>query len=136
MSIPNSKASANSKAKSLAERAEERFFTLDHVGTVRHIEGFDLNAITPLAKRILRDHGAEFEDATEKVKGITVYTNIASSFGDEGFTVWLKASQFEGVGVLLDVKIFHSTEYSAAADEELSRFTAELEERVAELGPT
>ena len=136
MSIPDSKAGATSGSKSFAARAEERFFTLDHVGTVRHFEGLDLNAIAPLAKRILLDHGAEFEDATETLNGITVYTSIASSFGGGKFTVWLKASQFEGVGVLMDVKIFHSTEQSAAADEELSGLMAELEERVARLRST
>jgi len=132
LSTPSLTPDDNSGAKTFAETAEERFFTLDHVGVVRHIEGYDLQAVIPVVRQILQDRRAKFEDAIETVNGIAVYTNVASLSKIDEFTLWVKASQFEGVGVLLDVKVFHTTERSAKADEELSRLVAELEDRVAE----
>ena len=133
MSMPSSTGSGTEGSKSLAATAEERFFTLDHVGVVRHVEGVDLTAVVPQVKRLLDRRGATFEDATEVVNGITVYTSIAH-FAKSGFTMWVKASEFEGVGILVDAKVFHDPEGGAAADEELSEFMAELEEGIAGRG--
>lgn len=119
---------------SLAATAEERFFTLDHVGAVRHIEGADLRSVLPHVKAMLNEGGAKFEDAVEELRGMMVYTNIATFKPPKGLTLWVKATQFEGVGVVVDAKLFHTTDQSAEADEELSRFMAELEERVLRRG--
>ncbi|MDG6898232.1 MAG: hypothetical protein JRN24_00695 [Nitrososphaerota archaeon] len=109
---------------SLAALAEERFFTLDHVGVVRHFEGVDLQAAMPRVKSTIARHGGPIEDAVEEVRGLPVYTAIAPL--RNGMTVWFKVTHFEGVGVVVDAKIFHATDQSAEADELLSRFVDEL----------
>lgn len=109
---------------SLAARAEERFFTLDHVGVVRHFEGVDLEGIIPRVKAAIARNGGPVEDAVEELRGLPVYTAIAPL--KNGMTIWVKATHFAGVGVVVDAKLFHSTEQSAEADEMLSRFVDEL----------
>lgn len=114
----------------LAARAEERFFTLDHVGVVRHFEGVEMPPVQSLVRTMLGERGAAFEDSLEELRGRVVYTNIATLQAGGELTLWLKATLFEGVGVVVDAKLFHSTEQSAEADELLSRFVGELQDRV------
>ena len=128
MSTQGSTPKPNDTAGSFAARAEERFFTLDHVGVVRHIEGVELQGVMPQVKSILAAHGGQTEDALEEIRGMPVYTAIATL--RNGLTVWVKATQVGGVGVVVDAKLFHSTEQSAQADEQLSLFIDELQERV------
>lgn len=130
MSTPSSAPKHEDSSKSFAARAEERFFALDHVGVVRHFEGVDLNRLMPQAKTMLAERGAAYEDDLEELRGRLVYTNVATPQSPHGMTLWLRATLFEGVGVLVDAKLFHSTEQSAEADELLSRFIAELQQKM------
>lgn len=123
MSTPDS-AQNGPDSPSLAARAEERFFALDHVGVVRHFEGVDLQAIVPRLKSMLGREGGPVEDAVEQVRGLPVYTAIAPL--KDGMTAWFKVTHFEGVGVVVDAKLFHSTDQSAEADELLARFLGQL----------
>lgn len=134
MSTVDSTPKRSDRPGSLAAEAEERFFTLDHVGVVRHFEGVDLGHVASLVRAMLGERGARFEDATEELRGRAVYTNIATLQSDGGMILWLKATLFEGVGVVVDAKLFHSTEQSAEADELLSRLVGNLEERVLKRG--
>lgn len=120
---------ASDSPASLAARAEERFFTLDHVGVVRHVEGVGIQQVQSAVRAMLAERGAGFEDALEELRGRVVYTNIAR-LPAGGLTLWLTATLVERVGVVVDAKLYHSTEESAVADEELSRLVGELEERV------
>lgn len=115
-----------------AARAEERFFTLDHVGVVRHFEGVDLQGVIPQVKSILAAQGGQVEDALEEIGGMAVYTAIAP-FG-EGLTAWLKATQVGEVGVVVDAKLFHSTDQSAQADERLTLLVDQLQRMIHEQG--
>lgn len=134
MSTPDSAPKARDSTRSLADRAEERFFTLDHVGVVRHFEGVDLQRVVPLVRAMLDERGAKFEDAIEELRGRVSYTSIGSLQSGDELTLWLKATLVEGVGVVVDAKLFHSTEQSAQADEQLSRFIGELQERILKQG--
>lgn len=129
MSTQGSEPKASSPG-TLASRAEERFFTLDHVGVVRHIEGVGLDLVVSSLEPILGEGMARVERATEEIRGLMVHTCIAPDWPRPPFTLWLTAKQFEGVGVVVDAKIFHSTDSSAEADEELSRFMERLQEDV------
>lgn len=130
MSTPDSAPKASDSPRSLSARAEERFFTLDHVGVVRHFEGVDLQRMVPVVKAMLHERVARFEDAIEELRGRVTYTNIATLQSDGDLTLWLKATLMEGVGVVVDAKLFHTTEQSAEADEQLSLFVGELQERI------
>jgi len=132
LSTPGSAPKPDDAAGSFSARAEERFFTLDHVGVVRHFEGVELQSVMPQVKSILAVHGGQTEDALEEIRGMAVYTAIAAL--RNGLTVWVKATQVGGVGVVVDAKLFHSTDQSAEADELLTRLVDELQERV--LGPS
>lgn len=114
---------------SLAARAEERFFTLDHVGVVRHLEGMDLEGLVPCLKEVLSGRSPKSEESIEEVRGLKVYTNVSENLKGGNLTLWVKATQVEGVGVVVDAKLFHSTDESAEADEELSDLMNELQAR-------
>ena len=130
MSTQGSAPKPSDTAGSLAARAEERFFTLDHVGVVRHFEGMGLQSVLPQVKSILAAHSGKTEDALEEIRGMSVYTAISAL--ENGLTVWIKATEVGGVGVVVDAKLFHSTDQSAQADEQLSQFIDELQERLLE----
>jgi hypothetical protein len=130
LSTPSSAPKANDRGGTLASQAEERFFTLDHVGVVRHFEGVGLDRITLSVSATVDASKTKVEQATEEVGGRTVYTCIASDWPRRPLVLWLKATLFEGVGVLVDAKIFHPTESSAEADEALSSFMEKLGEGV------
>ena len=124
MSTPDSTPKPADKV-SIAAQAEERFFTLDHVGVVRHLEGVDLQGIMPRVRSIVAAHGGPVEEAVEELRGLPVYTAIAP-LGNK-MTVWFKVTHFAGVGVVVEAKLFHSTEDSAQADEQLSILMDELQ---------
>ena len=122
----------NDETGSFAARAEERFFTLDHVGVVRHFEGVELQRVQSAVRSMLDKRGSGYEDALEERRGRMVYTNVASIRPEGGLTLWVSATLVEPVGVVVDAKLFHSTEQSAEADEQLSLFIDELQERILE----
>lgn len=128
MSTQGSTPKPSDTATGLAARAEERFFTLDHVGVVRHFEGMELKGVTPQLKSILAAHGGKTEDALEELRGLPVYTAISAL--SSGMTIWVKATQVGGVGVVVDAKLFHSTDQSAEADELLTRLVDEIQEKM------
>ncbi|MDG6953516.1 MAG: hypothetical protein JRN33_00830 [Nitrososphaerota archaeon] len=117
---------------SLAEKAEERFFALDHVGVVRHFEGVEMRHVRSAVRSMLDESGSGYEDALEERRGRAVYTNVASIRSEGGLTLWLCATLVEPVGVVVDAKLFHSTEQSAEADEQLSLFVNRLQAKVLE----
>ncbi|MDG6911217.1 MAG: hypothetical protein JRN18_02590 [Nitrososphaerota archaeon] len=125
---------ASDETGSLAGRAEERFFTLDHVGVVRHFEGAELQRVQSAVRSMLDERGSGYEDALEERRGRKVYTNVASLRQEGGLTLWVSATLVEPVGVVVEAKLFHSTEQSAEADEQLSLFVNGLQERVIERG--
>ncbi len=130
MSTAGSIPKPSDSARSLAARAEERFFTLDHVGVVRHFEGVDLNNVVSSLGEMVDAQGGKLERMTEDLRGRLVHTCIVELWRGESLTLWLTATQVEGVGVVVDAKIFHPTEQTAQADEELSRLMGELEGRI------
>ena len=134
MSTPGSARMASDTPGSLAARAEERFFTLDHVGVVRHFEGVEMRHVRSAVRSMLDERGSGYEDALEERRGRVVYTNVASIRPEGSLTMWLSATLVEPVGVVVDAKLFHSTEQSAEADEQLSLFVNELQKRVLERG--
>ncbi len=123
---------ASDAPASLAARAEERFFTMDHVGVVRHIEGIGLEKVEAAVRAMLGGRGVGYQDAVEELRGRTVYTNVAELRPGGSFTLWVSVTLVSPVGVVVDAKLFHRTEESAEADEELSRFVEELQVRALE----
>ncbi|MDV3293837.1 MAG: hypothetical protein LYZ70_06165 [Nitrososphaerales archaeon] len=130
MFIAGSTPKSNDSTRSLAARAEERFFTLDHVGVVRHFEGVDLDRVVSSLGEMVGAQGRKVEQATEDLRGRLVHTCVVEPWQSEPLILWLTATQVEGVGVVVDAKIFHPTEQSAEADEELSRLMGDLERRI------
>ena len=122
----------NDETGGFAARAEERFFTLDHVGVVRHFEGVELQRVQSAVRTMLDKRGSGYEDALEERRGKMVYTNVASIRPEGGLTLWVSATLVEPVGVVVEAKLFHTTEQSAEADEQLSLFINELQERILE----
>jgi len=115
--------------KSLAERTAEELFAKDHVGAVRHLEGADLMSVISVIRGVMKSFCQDFRDAVEELRGRLVYTCVADSRSGE-MKVWVTATQVEGVGVVMDVKLFHQTEASAEADELLADMMGEIESRV------
>lgn len=135
MSSPDStQGPADSGGKTLWQRAQESFFIRDHVGVVRHYEGNDIKDLIAPIRDMLSSRGAKFEDEIGQIQGRVVYTNVATFQSGRALTLWLTATEIQGVGTVLDAKLFHETEQSAEADEQLSLLVEELQQRI--FGPS
>jgi hypothetical protein len=106
--------------ETLAFRTEVAFLGKDHVGSVRHFEGYDLNKFAESSRKIIARLGLKSKDSIESLSGKAIYT-IVSQIDDNMF-LWVKGLEVKGVGVVADVKVIHGTEDSAKADELLSNF--------------
>jgi len=106
--------------ETLAFRTEVAFLGKDHVGSVRHFEGHDLNRFAECSRKIIARLGLKNKDSIESVSGKAIYTSVSQI--DDNTFLWVKGLEVKGVGVVADVKVIHATEDSARADELLSNF--------------
>jgi hypothetical protein len=112
---------------SLLFRTEVRFLGKDHVGSVKHFEGIQISTLTDRIRRLTPSLASRYDDETIEINGNKIYTNVAQ-VGQEGdMYLWIKGTEVEEVGVVVEVKVFHETEASAVADELLARVVSELE---------
>jgi len=106
--------------ESLAFRTEVAFLGKDHVGSVRHFEGYDLDKFVESSRKVIERLGLKSKDGIESVSGKATYTSVSQV--DNNTFLWVKGLEVKGVGVVADVKVIHGTEDSARADELLSNF--------------
>ncbi len=108
---------------SFARATEERLSGRPHVGVVMHFEGLDVPAIAARMRRVLEQNGLSHEDAIEEANGSPVFSAVAPVAAGEGMELWMIASEKQGVGCKLELRLFHAIEESAQADEYLARFS-------------
>jgi hypothetical protein len=108
---------------SFAGDIEARMRGRPHVGVVMHFEGVDVPALAARLREILADHGLHHEDAVEETNGAAVFNAAAPVPAGDGMELWLSASEKQDVGCKLEMRVFHSIEDSARADEYLARFS-------------
>lgn len=94
-----------------------------HVGVVVHFEGMDVPALAARLRGLLDDNGLPHQEAVEETKGAPVFNAVAPVAAGDGMELWLSASEKQGVGCKLEMRVFHSIEDSARADEYLARFS-------------
>src|SRR6266851_460280 len=64
-----------------------------------------------------------FASTIEEANGAPVFNAVASVAVGEGMELWIAASEKQGVGCKLELRVFHAIEESAEADEYLARFS-------------
>lgn len=97
------------------------------MGSVKHYEGIQISTLTDRVRRLIPSLASRYDDETIEINGNRIYTNVAQ-MGQEGdMYLWVKGTEVEEVGVVVEVKVFHETEASAVADELLTRVVSELE---------
>jgi hypothetical protein len=101
---------------------EARLRGRPHVGAVMHFEGVDVPDLAARLRLLLDDNGLAHEDALEEPNGAPVFNAVAPVTVGEGMELWLSASEKQGVGCKLELRLFHAIEDSAQADEYLVRF--------------
>ncbi|MDG6928877.1 MAG: hypothetical protein JRN29_02365 [Nitrososphaerota archaeon] len=74
--------------------------------------------------------GLGCSDGLEEISGDAVYNCVGEFPPGRSMNLWIKGVQVRGVGVVADIKVMHSTEESAVADEFLARFVERLEEEL------
>ena len=111
---------------SFARDIEARMRGRPHVGVVVHFEGLDVPALAARLRRLLDGDGLPREEALEEADGVSVFNAIASIAAGEGMELWLSASDKQDVGCKLEMRVFHSVEDSAQADEYLARFSGRV----------
>jgi hypothetical protein len=121
--------SVNNKI-SLAEKAKQLFSGLDHVAHVKHFEGVEIQEFITAVRTLLEKKNVKFVDDMERLRGKNIYTNIAELQPEGQMILWLTATPLEGVGILLDIRIIHTTELSAVADEQLTLLVEEIQSRL------
>jgi len=111
---------------SFAGGIEARLRGRPHVGVVVHFEGVDVPALAARLRGLLDEDGLHHEDAVEDVNGAPVFNAVAPVAAGDGMELWLSASEKQGVGCKLEMRVFHSIEDSARADEYLARFSGRV----------
>jgi len=111
---------------SFASATEERLRGRPHVGVVMHFEGLDVPALASRLRGLLDENGLRREDALEEANGSPVYSAVAPVADGEGMELWMIATEKQGVGCKLELRLFHAIEESAQADEYLARFSARV----------
>ena len=111
---------------SFAGGIEARMRGRPHVGVVVHFEGVDVPALAARLRGLLDEDGLHHEDAVEDVNGAPVFNAVAPVAAGDGMELWLSASEKQGVGCKLEMRVFHSLEDSARADEYLARFSGRV----------
>jgi hypothetical protein len=107
---------------SFAGDIEARLRWRPHVGAVMHFEGTGVPELAARLRRVLDDHRLRHEDAFEEASGAPVFNAVVPIAAGEGMELWLSASEKQGVGSKLELRLFHAIEDSALADEYLVRF--------------
>jgi hypothetical protein len=108
---------------SFASTIEEWLRGRPHVGVVMHFEGLEVPALAARLQRLLDDQGLSHREALEEANGAPVFNAVASVAVGEGMELWIAASEKQGVGCKLELRLFHAIEESAEADEYLARFS-------------
>jgi hypothetical protein len=111
---------------SFAGDIEARLRGRPHVGAVVHFEGVGVPELAARLCHVLDDHGLRHEHAREEANGGPVFNAIAPVSAGEGMELWLCASEKQGVGSKLELRLFHAIDESAQADEYLARFREHL----------
>jgi hypothetical protein len=107
---------------SFASDVEARLRGQPHVGAVVHFEGIDVAGLATRLRHLLDDSGLGHEAAFEEANGAPMFNAVAAVAVGEGMRLWLCASEKPGVGCKLELRLFHTLEDSAQADEYLTRF--------------
>jgi hypothetical protein len=108
---------------SFAGGIEARMRGRPHVGVVMHFEGMDVPALAARLRGLLDAGGLHHEDAVEETNGAPVFNAVAPIAAGDGLELWLSASEKQGVGCKLEMRVYHSIEDSARADEYLACFS-------------
>jgi len=105
---------------------EARLRGRPHVGAVTHFEGVSVPELAMRLRQFLDDSGLRHEDAFDEANHAPVFNAVASVASGEGMELWLSVSEKQGVGCKLELRLFHTIEDSAQADEYLARFRARV----------
>ena len=108
---------------SFASTIEEWLRGRPHVGVVMHFEGLEVPTLAARLQKLLDDQGLSHREALEEANGAPVFNAVASVAVGEGMELWIAASEKQGVGCKLELRLFHAIEESAEADEYLARFS-------------
>jgi hypothetical protein len=107
---------------SFAGDIEVRLRGRPHVGAVMHFEGAGVPELAARLRQVLDDNGLRDEGVFEETNGAPVFNAVVPIAAGEGMELWLSASEKQGVGCKLELRLFHAIEDSAEADEYLARF--------------
>jgi len=116
-------------AATLAAELERHFSARPHVGTVTHFEGWDVPRTAAHARAVLAGLGLDARDAVERVGGEDVFSAIAAvpaASAGAGMELWLVAGEKPMVGSKLEMRVFHTLEDAALADEYLAGVAARM----------
>lgn len=113
-------------AESFARAIEQTFAGRPHVGAVTHFEGLDLPAVAARVRGALERLHLRYQDAVEDADGRRVYNALALVPAGGGMELWVAAGERQGVGCQIEVRLFHSLEESAQADEYLAELVSRL----------
>lgn len=113
---------------SFYKRVKKRFFAKPHVGVVKHFEGSTLREIQEAFTEILSSKNVFYEFAIEDTNGKHILNYVARL--DHGLHLWMYAEELPDVGCIVEMKVFHALEESAAADEHLTRFVEMLDKKI------
>jgi hypothetical protein len=111
---------------SFAAEVEARLRGRPHVGAVMHFEGAGVSELAALLRHVLDNDRLSHEDAVEEANGAPVFNAVVPIAAGEGMELWLSASEKQGVGCKLELRLFHAIEDSAQADEYLAHFRKQV----------
>jgi hypothetical protein len=86
----------------------------------------EVPALAARLSRLLDDQGLSHREALEEANGAPVFNAVASVAIGEGMELWIAASEKQGVGCKLELRLFHAIEESAEADEYLARLSKSI----------
>lgn len=113
-------------AETFARAIEQTFAGRPHVGVVRHFEGLDLPAAAARMRNALERLGLRYQDAVEDAEGRRVFNALAPVPAGGGMELWVAAGERQGIGCQVEIRLFHSLEESAQADEYLAEIARRL----------
>lgn len=128
---PSPSRKANER-QSFAAEVQARFSKgpTDHVGAVKHFEAVELSTLVTVIRDLVAARGLRYQDRVEEIRERLLYNGVAELPSSGDMNLWILSEERQGVGVLVEAKLFHPTERSAEADEYLAEFFRELEERL------
>ncbi len=107
---------------SFVAEIEARLRGRPHVGAVMHFEGASMPDLAVRLRQVLDDDGLRHQEAVEEANGAPIFNAVAPVAAGDGMELWLSASEKPGVGCKLELRLFHTIEDAAQADEYLACF--------------